>query len=302
MKREYKSKYYTPHPRKLKTFVIDGVEYPIKEYCETHGLKYSIVNGRINSGYTPETAIQKDKIERITEKKCAWCGNEFKTNKPAEKWCCEECKMHSRESRKKNKYITFEGKKYTKTEFCKVHDIKVSTFDSRIRRGMTVDEAIQKGFTKICPICEKEFSAKNTGVKYCSTRCRKRAVTGKGAYKKPHSCKCIVCSKTFDSIRDDAKVCSKECRLSLNRIDRNRRYKHLKEVGQFDYSVTLSSVYEKFNGVCQMCNKKLNFDCDCISNNYPSIDHIIPTSKGGTHTWDNVQLLCRKCNCIKRNK
>lgn len=34
----------------------------------------------------------------------------------------------------------------------------------------------------------------------------------------------------------------------------------------------------------------------------PQIDHIVPVSRGGTNTDDNVQLLCRKCNCKKHAK
>lgn len=30
-------------------------------------------------------------------------------------------------------------------------------------------------------------------------------------------------------------------------------------------------------------------------------DHIIPWSRGGTTTWDNLQLLCRSCNRAKYN-
>lgn len=33
-----------------------------------------------------------------------------------------------------------------------------------------------------------------------------------------------------------------------------------------------------------------------------SIDHIRPLSKGGTHTWDNVQLAHLKCNIKKGNR
>jgi hypothetical protein len=33
----------------------------------------------------------------------------------------------------------------------------------------------------------------------------------------------------------------------------------------------------------------------------PTLDHIVPfgKGKGGTHTYDNVQLLCRRCNSNK---
>ena len=37
-------------------------------------------------------------------------------------------------------------------------------------------------------------------------------------------------------------------------------------------------------------------------NKYPSVDHMIPIAKGGTHTWDNVQLAHRYCNSIKSDK
>ena len=35
---------------------------------------------------------------------------------------------------------------------------------------------------------------------------------------------------------------------------------------------------------------------------YMEVDHIVPRSKGGEHTWDNVQLLCGPCNRSKGNK
>jgi 5-methylcytosine-specific restriction endonuclease McrA len=33
-----------------------------------------------------------------------------------------------------------------------------------------------------------------------------------------------------------------------------------------------------------------------------SIDHVIPRSKGGEHTWDNVVAACRPCNVRKRDR
>jgi 5-methylcytosine-specific restriction endonuclease McrA len=33
-----------------------------------------------------------------------------------------------------------------------------------------------------------------------------------------------------------------------------------------------------------------------------SIDHVVPRSRGGGHTWDNVVAACRSCNVRKRDR
>jgi 5-methylcytosine-specific restriction endonuclease McrA len=55
-----------------------------------------------------------------------------------------------------------------------------------------------------------------------------------------------------------------------------------------------------------VCGKKVNYKDYEIKNNiflagpsYPSIDHILPLSKGGAHTWDNIMLAHRQCNWLK---
>lgn len=50
------------------------------------------------------------------------------------------------------------------------------------------------------------------------------------------------------------------------------------------------------NYTCLGCNKKFN------SSFRPAIDHIMPLSKGGGLTKDNVQALCKSCNSRKGNK
>lgn len=42
---------------------------------------------------------------------------------------------------------------------------------------------------------------------------------------------------------------------------------------------------------CQYCNKPAE-----------SIDHVVPRSRGGTHSWDNVVAACHGCNRAKRDR
>ena len=77
----------------------------------------------------------------------------------------------------------------------------------------------------------------------------------------------------------------------------------------------LSLSFRDKKRVCGISNKKRqqikerdNFTCQCCKAN-PSgfheikwhIDHIIPVSKGGSDEDSNLQLLCSKCNLIKRD-
>ena len=42
--------------------------------------------------------------------------------------------------------------------------------------------------------------------------------------------------------------------------------------------------------------------CQYCGGTAENIDHVIPRSRGGTHTWDNVVAACRPCNARKENR
>lgn len=44
-----------------------------------------------------------------------------------------------------------------------------------------------------------------------------------------------------------------------------------------------------------------HFECQYCGKTAENVDHIIPRSKGGGHTWDNVVAACRPCNSRKEN-
>lgn len=53
----------------------------------------------------------------------------------------------------------------------------------------------------------------------------------------------------------------------------------------------VDAVYARDKGVCVYCGSTENLQ----------LDHIIPFSKGGATTIENLQLLCQKCNLEKSN-
>ena len=102
------------------------------------------------------------------------------------------------------------------------------------------------------------------------------------------------------------KFCSKKCaKRWAMRIKNDRRVKRMAK-RKHDNDITLERLYSKDRGICYLCGKPCDWkDMDSegnAHNNYPSIDHVIPLSKGGTHTWDNIKLAHRGCNTAKRDK
>ena len=44
------------------------------------------------------------------------------------------------------------------------------------------------------------------------------------------------------------------------------------------------------------------FECQYCGRPAENVDHVIPKSRGGRHTWDNVVAACRPCNARKENR
>ncbi len=51
------------------------------------------------------------------------------------------------------------------------------------------------------------------------------------------------------------------------------------------------AIFTRDDGRCQYCGASAE-----------NIDHVIPRSRGGLHTWENVVAACRRCNTKKGNR
>jgi 5-methylcytosine-specific restriction endonuclease McrA len=54
-------------------------------------------------------------------------------------------------------------------------------------------------------------------------------------------------------------------------------------------TLTRQNVFKRDNFECQYCGAKRDL----------SLDHVIPSSRGGAHAWHNLVTACKKCNARK---
>lgn len=120
---------------------------------------------------------------------------------------------------------------------------------------------------------------------------------------------CKECGEPFYSEHEAATYCCDKCRKrARHRKDAQRgtaggyrkRLRIVRTKATYDPSVTLNAVYKRFKGKCCACGCKV-YRSKEYRPDQATLDHIIALANNGTHTWDNVQLLCSDCNSKKRD-
>ena len=175
--------------------------------------------------------------------------------------------------------------------------------------GFEQSEAVKASSLKICADCKEEKpysefhrdSSKKDGLRlYCKDcmciRHRKWYV-GKGvAGRHREGCRQYYLKNAevqHERSRHWAEVNPEVNRTSHKRSNDKRRAK-LASV-DFDSSINLVDLRIRDRNTCGICSESVHEEL-C------SVDHIIPISRGGPHTWDNVQLAHIKCNIHKAAK
>ena len=148
-----------------------------------------------------------------------------------------------------------------------------------------------------CECCGKPLPKYKT--RFCSANCQRG--------NKEQVKICIVCGQEFVTTRSAKLTCSEICKKRnyySKKVSRAERYKGI----TLDKDISLYKLALRDGGICQICKRPIDWSDKreingrvLCGNNYPSIDHIKPVSKGGLHSWDNVQLAHRVCNSLKSN-
>lgn len=101
---------------------------------------------------------------------------------------------------------------------------------------------------------------------------------------------CLVVAEKAELLEDDGAVMRSE-RLIIPRpsVIRLRYMVTVPFVRRA--SLSRRAVFARDDERCQYCGGRAD-----------SIDHVVPRSKGGAHSWENVAAACRPCNLGKRDR
>jgi 5-methylcytosine-specific restriction endonuclease McrA len=166
-----------------------------------------------------------------------------------------------------------------------------------------------------CLNCGGRFECQHKR-KHCSPSCRTSFDRKLHAARLP-SMMCSGCGTAYrpkerktGRLNYCSPACAKRSRYSPTRSESKRRLSRLynghehraRRFGVPYEHVNPTRVFERDGWACRMCGRATPPEkrglCEPDS---PELDHVIPLSRGGAHSYANTQCSCRACNSAKRD-
>lgn len=153
-----------------------------------------------------------------------------------------------------------------------------------------------------CEQCAVVVSRQRSA-RYCSVSCSRSAYRLANPERfeyKPRDPKCITCGGRCE----EGKRACDDCREANQR--RNRRaHDQRRRAAERDANaerVIAERVYARDGWTCGLCLKSVDSMLSWPHPRSASLDHVLPLSKGGTHTYANTQLAHLDCNVAKGDR
>jgi len=260
-----------------------------------------------------EEFVAKNKKQKCCSLKCSKILGGITNAKNNDTYKFYECKQCSKKFRRKRNSTNTFCSRDCSFKWKEEHKLSEDELKRRVK------ERTVKTFSKLyineCVECGKKFTSKRKK-KRCSKECEKKYYARKDRQKQHKKLlknkSCIICGKDFIGMPSKS-TCSNECKDihkknlerryrrkarqdgRLERSDHIRRAKHFGV--EYEKGITITKIKKRDGEKCLICGVKT------LSKNVPgyhkrnaTIGHLIPVSLGGSHTLDNVQLECMRCN------
>lgn len=239
--------------------------------------------------------------------KCEHCGKRFHAVSKTRRFCSLECSYAAQGSRTNQERQcrqcgkVFMPKAVDRTEFCgrdcsfawkaenKTPELSKVYYWSCRRCGQPQGYRRRKPPHR-CEACESAYRSERARALHEQKRGDDARV-------------CSVCGVSYQKPYGSAyrAFCSDECtdaaKKTTKHIERAKRW-------GVDYEpISKAKVFERDNWTCKLCGRKTRRHyINPWNARNPELDHIVPVSLGGSHTYDNVQCACSQCNARKGNR
>lgn len=110
---------------------------------------------------------------------------------------------------------------------------------------------------------------------------------------------CVLCGAAFLArlTNDLPRYCGQRCKIRHSN-DRRRALKR----GAYVAPVFRAEIYARDDWTCQLCCEPVDREATAPEALAPTLDHIIPLARGGTHEPSNVQCAHFICNSVKGDR
>lgn len=214
---------------------------------------------------------------------CAGCGDRLEAgprNRNPRKWCSESCRVRT----------------YSRRNAAKV---KAS---SEAKRERIIAENEEKHRGAVCEHCggETRWTALRVPRRFCSALCSRRAKYQRSLRDNPA---CI--SPGCDRPQHCRGLCSSHWSRKWNDEHpdaywRSRAEYRARKRDATVEPVSRDAVLSRDDWRCGICGERIISAAEWPDPASPSIDHIVPLSKGGEHSMSNVQAAHYGCNSAKK--
>lgn len=158
-----------------------------------------------------------------------------------------------------------------------------------------------------CKGCGVEFTTTHKMRAWCGNACRKRHELQDALRlyreRRPTLATCASCGEQFQRPyrRGIHKTCSELCarRMAAAGIKAQKARRRARKRGAFIETVRDAVVIARDKGMCHICGKTVNLKALVPHPKAPTLDHVIPLSRGGEHSYRNVRLAHFICNSVK---
>ena len=161
-----------------------------------------------------------------------------------------------------------------------------------------------------CETCEKHVKTVFKHQRFCSQKCRLRHNQKKKVERywasRPKIKKwiCGWCNEEMWWPTDYNGACAyhDHCRKEAKKAENRKKYAKRRGAQISGEKFSHETIAARDNYICYLCGDEVDMTISRLDNRGATLDHVIPISRGGVDSLENVKLTHRVCNMRKSNR